>query len=335
MRQGKLALLVGTLLGGIAMSGAEAAEAIKIGIVKTTASGGLFVAQEKGYFAAENLAVEIVGFDAAQIATQATMAGDVDIGATALSAAFYNLAAKGGLKLIGGLAREVPGFHGTAFLATNRAWDAGLTALKGLEHHSIAVPQIGGPLHYEVALIAEKYGLDIRTMRLLPLQTVPNVATAIIGGQPDAGLVPSTQAVQMTDRGQAHLLGWVGDETPWQISAIFVATKNAATRRPMIEAFLRGYRKGARDYYDAVAGPGGKRQDGPTAPAILSIVAKNLDQTPAQVSLAAGYVDPDAKLDVKDVLHQVAWFKAQGMIPADANGPDMIDKRYVAPLAGG
>src|SRR5579862_558155 len=236
MRHRKFAQLVTALLVSIAATSSYAAEPVKIGIVKTTASGPLFIAQDKGYFAAEGLAVEIVGFDAAQIATQATMAGDVDIGSTAVSAAFYNLAAKGGLKLIGGVSREVPGFHGTSFLASNRAWDAGLTSLKDLEHKTIAVPQMGGPLHYDVALAAEKYGLDIKTMRLLPLQTVPNVATAVIGGQPDVGLVPNNLTLQILDRNQAHLLAWVGDETPWQFSAIFVATKSANERKPMIEA---------------------------------------------------------------------------------------------------
>ena len=331
MRLISVALLAGLLLGG-APSGAGAAEAIKIGIVKTTASGPLFIAEEKGYFAAEGLSAQIVEFDAAQIATQATMAGDVDIGATAVSAAFYNLAAKGGLKLIGGVSREVPGFHGTAFLASNRAWDAGLTSVKGLEHKTIAVPQMGGPLHYDVALVSEKYGMDIKTMRLLPLQTVPNVATAVIGGQPDVGLVPNNLTLQILDRGQAHLLAWVGDETPWQFSAIFVATKTANERGPMVEAFLRAYRKGAHDYNDAFTGPDGKRQDGPTAPATLALLAKYLDQPAAQLAQGIAYDDPDAKLDVKDVLHQVAWFKEQGMVPADANGADMIDKRYALPL---
>ncbi len=36
-----------------------------------------------------------------------------------------------------------------------------------------------------------------------------------------------------------------------------------------------------------------------------------------------------------DAADQVAWFKARGMIPADPNGPDMINERYAVPLAGG
>jgi NitT/TauT family transport system substrate-binding protein len=323
------------LCGAIAASQAHATEAIKIGVVPTTSGGANYIAAEKGYFAAEGLSVAFVNFDAAQIVTQAVQAGDVDIGATAVSAAFYNLAAKGGLRLIGGLGREVPGFHGTGFLATNRAWDAGLHSFKDLGGKTIAVPQVGGPLHYDVALVAEKYGLDIKTMHILPLQTLPNVASAIIGGQPDLGLTTSTSIVQLTKAGQAHLLGWVGDETPWQVSAIFVATKTADQRGAMIAAFLRAYRKAAHDYYAAFVGSDGTRQDGPTAPATIAIIAKYLNQPSAQLAQAIGFADPEARLDVKDVLHQVEWFKSQGMLPADADGKKMIDRRYVVPLAGG
>ena len=100
----------------------------------------------------------------------------------------------------------------------------------------------------------------------------------------------------------------------------------------MIDAFMRAYKKGAHDYYDAFTSADGKRKDGPTAPAILAIMSKALNQSVEQLDQAISYDDPDAKLDVKDVLHQLEWFKSQGMLPADADGEKMMDKRYVVPL---
>ncbi|HTV89485.1 MAG TPA: ABC transporter substrate-binding protein, partial [Stellaceae bacterium] len=49
---------------------AAGAEAIKIGIGPVTASGPIFIAQDKGYFAAENLEAEAISFDAAQSVAQ-------------------------------------------------------------------------------------------------------------------------------------------------------------------------------------------------------------------------------------------------------------------------
>jgi NitT/TauT family transport system substrate-binding protein len=43
-----------------------AAEAIKIGLLKTAGNGGIFVALERGYFAAEGLTPTLTYFQAAQ-----------------------------------------------------------------------------------------------------------------------------------------------------------------------------------------------------------------------------------------------------------------------------
>jgi hypothetical protein len=34
------------------------------------------------------------------------------------------------------------------------------------------------------------------------------------------------------------------------------------------------------------------------------------------------------------VLHQIAWYKSQGMLKDSVNGNDIIDKRYAVPLPG-
>jgi NitT/TauT family transport system substrate-binding protein len=335
MKRVKLLLLAAASVAGangIMSSDAAAAEAIKIGIGPVTSAGPVFIAQDRGYFAAENLAADAISLDAAQSVAQGVVAGDLDIGTTAATAAAYNLAAKGGLKIIGGQGREVPNFHGSAFLASNRAWDAGLKSIKDMENHTIGIVQVGGPIHYELELAVDKYHLDPKTMRLVSLQTLPNVATAVAGGQVDVGIEVNTFALKLSDSGSAHLLAWVGDETPWQNTIIFVATKTDQNRSKMIEAFLRAYRKASREYHDAFTSADGKRLDGPTAPAILDILAKHLNQPAAQLDQGISYDDPNAELDVKDVLHQVAWFKSQGMLPADADGNAMIDKRYVIPL---
>ena len=321
------------LAGLVCAAGSASAETIKIGIGPVTASGPIFIAQEKGYFAAEKLEAETVSFDAAQSVAQGVVAGDLDFGATAATAAAYNLAAKGGLKVIGGQGREVPGFHGAAILASNRAWDGGLRSLKGLGNRTVGIVQVGGPIHYEVVLAAEKYGVDVETMRLVPLQGLSNLASALAGGQVDAGVEVNTIALRLTDANKAHLLAWVGDETPWQNAILMTSTRTANEKSKMVEAFLRAFKKGARDYYDAFTGPDGKRKDGPTAAATLELIAKHLNQPPAQLEQGISFVDPNAKLDVQDVMHQVAWFKSQRMLPDTADAAAMMDMRYVVPLA--
>ena len=320
------------LSGLIAAGGTAGAETIKIGIGPVTASGPIFIAQDKGYFAAESLVAETTSLDAAQSVAQGVVAGDLDFGATAATAAAYNLAAKGGLKIIGGQGREVPSFNGSAFLASNHAWDAGLKSLKDMGNHTVGIVQVGGPIHYEVELAAEKYHVDMKTVRLVALQGLSNLASALAGGQVDVGVEVNTIALRLQGEGKSHLLAWVGDETPWQNALLFAATNTANEKQKTVEGFLRAFKKGARDYYDAFTGPDGKRKDGPTAEVTLAIIAKHINQPAAQLAQGISFVDPDARLDVQDVLRQVAWFKSQGMLPATADAAAMIDQRYVVPL---
>jgi hypothetical protein len=61
-------------------------------------------------------------------------------------------------------------------------------------------------------------------------------------------------------------------------------------------------------------------------------MAKYLDQPPEAIEPALGYVNVEGKLDVADILRQIAWYKSQGMVKPEINGEATIDKRYVIPL---
>ena len=327
-----VAALVSCSLAVLAPAARADNYSIKVGTGPVTAAGPLYIAQDRGYFTAEHVTAEMVSMDAAQSVAQGVVAGALDIGATAATAAAYNLAAKGGLKIIGGQGREVPTFHGAAIVASNAGWDKGVKSLKDLGGRHIGIVQVGGPIHYELELANEKYHIDPKSQSLVALQGLSNMATALAGNQIDAGVEVSTFTLKLIDTQKAHLLAWVGDETPWQNTLILVATKSADERKPMIDAFMRAYKKGAHDYYEAFTAPDGTRRDGPTAPVILAIIAKALNQPAEQLRQGISFDDPDAKLDVADVLHQVKWFKEQNMLPADADGEKMIDKRYAVPL---
>lgn len=330
----RLATLVALLAAVVPLRSVEAAQPIKIGSVKVAAFAPLFIAQDRGYFAAEGVPAKLVFFEAAQPVAVATVSGGVDFGVAAMTAGFYNLAGQGALRLIAAANHEHPGFQTQAFLVSNKAYQGGLKSLKDLAGHSFAVTGPGGPPVYVVGgILAEKYGFNFKTIRLVSLNTMPNINSALIGGQVDFTLssVLGTMG-EYVARHQVHLLGWVGDVAPWQFGAVFTATKTADNHRDEVERFLRAYKKGASDYYAAVAGPDGKRQNGPKTKAIVDIVAKYIDQPPSVVEEGLPYVDPEVRLDTKDILHQVAWYKSQGLVKKSVDGKSIIDRRYVVPL---
>ncbi len=316
-------------------SGIVRAEAVKIGIVQTLAVGPVFVAQDRGYFAAEGFAAELVYFDAAQPIAVAVASGDIDFGMTGMSAAFYNLAGQGVLRIIAAGNREMPGFKNAGYLASNRAYDAGLTSLRLLAGHSVAVTQIGSQLHYDLGLAVEKYHLDLQSVRVLALQSNTNMSTALAGGQADLGVFPVTPAMQLISRGEVKLLGWVGDEVPYgQPNTVFVSTKTANDRRAVVERFLRALRKGAKEYHDAFADAQEQRHDAATASQLLALLAKYTHQQTEDIRIAIPWLDADLRLDALDIRNQIEWFRAQGQLKGDVKDRDIIDARYVVDLPG-
>jgi len=317
------------LLALIAPAIVAHAEAIKLGSITAANVGPVYVAVAKGYFAAEGLQVELVSFDAAQPVAVAVASGAIDFAVSANSAGFFSLAGQGPLRIISGFYSEAPSFHNFAIVASDHASEAGLKSYKDIANRAVATTQIGSPVHYSLALLAEKYRFDLQSIRLLPLQGIPNMLSALIGNQADAAIITASAITPALQAGQVKLLGWVGDETPWQTAVTFTTMKALNDRSNTVQAFLRAFRKGAKDYHDAFTGADEKRADGPTAPEILAIVAKYVNLTPEQVRLGVAYVDPDARLDVADIRHQVEWFKSQKMLKDDVNANAVMDMRYV------
>ena len=315
------------------VQGPARAEAVKIGAIKTAGAGPIYIALDKGYFTAEGLDAELVFFDAAQPVAVAVASGAIDFGVTGVTAGFYNLAGGGALRIIGAQGRESPGFHNVVLLASRRAYDGGLKSLRDLAGHSVAITGTGTPGHYAVGLAAEKYGFPISGVRFLSLGSVPNIMSALTGGQADAGAtVVTVPMVPAIDRGDFHVLGWVSDEFPFEDRAIFVSTKTADQRRDTIERFVRAFKKGAQDYHDAFIGPDERPKDGPAAAATIEEIARHVGQKPEAVRLGIAYIDPTLRVPVADIKRQVAWYKSQGMVKPDVDADAFIDKRYVVPL---
>ena len=192
--------------------------------------------------------------------------------------------------------------------------------------------QIGSSFHYDLALLAAKYGFDLASLRIMPLQTNPNSVAAVSGGSADAAVSLISYLQPAIAKGDVKLLGFIGDETPWQLVGCFTATKTANERGDLVRRWLSAFRKGTRDYHDAFTGADGRRHDGPAAPETIALLAKYTGQTPEQVSGSIGYIDAQARIDVADVARQVAWYKDQKMVKGDLPGDRLVDMRYALPL---
>lgn len=168
-RRQSLALMGAAAAAPMLGSPAFANTKLKVGALRFTSHSASFVAFERGYFAEEGLDVEFEFFQAAQPMAVAIASGDADFAVTAISGGLISLAEKGAAKVIGGALSEEPGIDGQLILASNAAFEAGLTDPSKLDGKSFGMTQPGSSFHYMGSKIAAAEGAS---MSFKPLQKV-------------------------------------------------------------------------------------------------------------------------------------------------------------------
>ncbi|WP_426613031.1 ABC transporter substrate-binding protein [Bradyrhizobium sp. McL0616] len=325
-------LALASLVAIMAMGTARAEDALKakVGVLRLSSSAPVFIAQDKGYFREAGLDVELKFFDAAQPIAVATTSGDIDFGVTAFTAGLYNLAGKGVLKVIGGMSREKAGYPLIGYFASNNAYAAGLKTPKDLAGKRVAVTQVGSSFHYSLGLLADKYGFKLSDVKIIPLQSLSNAAAALKGETVDAALLPISTARKLLDDGGAKFLGWVGDETPWQLGAVFASPKTL-TNKVLVTKLLGVLAKADREYHDVilVAMKDGVAPVNEQTKPLLGIVAKYTNLPLEQVVGNCAYIDPDGKLDVKNVDNQIKWLQEQGFADKGFDANTIIARDFV------
>ena len=302
-----------------------------IALLRLSSSGPIFIAQEKGWFKDAGLELTLKDFQAAAQVPLAVVSGDADLGVTAFTAGFFNLAAKGGLIVVAAQSAERPGYQLNVIGVTNAAWDAGVRSVKDLVGKRVAVTTVGSSVHYSLEVVARKHGVDTKGLTVVPLQSIPNMVAAFKGGQVDAAVFPITTFRQVEAEGNGKPIAYVGDEVPWQLGAVFTSPKTIAERRPVVEKFIAGYKRGAQAYHEAF----GKRENGKLVPGpnydeMIGILSNVLKQPPALVAAGLPYIDPEGRLDVGDIYKQVAFWQSTGQVSRDSDPKSFIDLSFVA-----
>jgi NitT/TauT family transport system substrate-binding protein len=328
----RAASLAGATLAAPALLRAQGLDKVSIGVLKLASSGPLFIAMARGYFRDQGIEVEPKYFTAAAQVPVAVTSGDAEFGVTGLTAGFYNLAGRGALKMIAGQSREAPGFQLNAYMATAKAWEDGLRDLAGFAGRRVATTTAGSTFHYSLGLLARKYRFDMARITMVALQQLPAMAAAFKGNQVDATVIPVTLARQLEAEAGGRILGWVGDETPWQLGALFTSPKAIEQRRPVVERFVRAWAQGCAEYHAAfnARDAAGREIKGPGHDALLDVLAQAVEQPASRVAVGLPFVDPQARLDVGDLHSQVAFWRDEKQLRGEVDAAAIVDTSFVA-----
>jgi len=312
---------------------AFAKDKANVGVLRLTSHAPNFVAFERGYFAEEGLDVEFKIFAAAQPMAVAIASGDADFGVTAISGGLISLAEKGATKVIGGALQEAKGISGQILLASNKAYEEGVTSPKALKGRKIGITTAGSSFHYMAARMAEKDGVPASELRFTPLEKIPSIVSALKTGDIDAWAIQPSIGAGLVSSGAAKQIGLVADYLPdYQVTTVFTSSKIAADDKAKAQAFLRAFAKGAQAVNAALVEK--SLSDGETKE-ILGMIHKYVFQDqPAEKAYAAiqngpMQIAPDCALRMGSIRDQLDWFKSEGMVKAEVTMEMLVDPSFV------
>lgn len=329
-RRTAIALIGGATAAGLASPALSQNRKITVGALRFTSHSGSFVAVEHGHFAKAGLDVELKFFQAAQPMAVAIASGDVDYAVTAISGGLISLAGKGAVKVIGGALSEEEGIDGQKILASDAAFQAGLTSPAMLDGKSYGMTTAGSSFHYMGSKVAAAEGASVR---FKPLQKVGAIIGALKSGQIDAWSIVPHIAKPLAGSGAVHIIGNISDYLPdYQVTTVFTSAKNAAEEKDMTTSFLAGFSSGVADYNDAMITKSGG-DDGVNAMVDLihKYVYADRPREKAAPSIINGTMrlNEGAALNMASVADQLNWFRSEGLVDAEISMDTLVDASYV------
>ena len=319
-----LGVLLAVLLLGATPASAQA-QKVKLGVLKLTSSAVIFLGVEKGYFKEFGVEPELIFFQAAQPIAVALASGDIDIGGTGLTAGLYNIVA-GGVRIwvVADKGREWPDHNLTALVVRKDLYDAGAHVLRDLKGRKIGITQVGSTFHYNMGRFLEKEGMALRDVELVPLQSLGAMSNALAAKRVDAIVTAEPFVSRLEADNTGVPIVRTGDTFPWQIAVLFYSDRFAKDRARAV-AFLRGYVKASRHYFDAVI----RQRSGPGYEEVVALTARYTGAPAAIIRKGFPYQDRDGRLLPGDVGRQTTWWLQHGLLKKPVLEKDIVDESFL------
>jgi NitT/TauT family transport system substrate-binding protein len=318
-----ICLLLGAAFGLVSFCPGPvmALTSVKVGLLKVSSSAPLFVGLEKGYFQEEGIKIEPVWFKSAQPIALALASGDIDVGATGLTAGLYNAAAQGAkLAVVADKGREWPGYRLTALVVDSNQAKSGIKDLIQLKGKRIGITQIGSTFHYMLGNLLEKRGLSLKDVKVVPLNSLNTMRDAVFSHQIEAAFMVQPHVTPAEKSDLADVLLWVGDHLPYQLGGIFYGEK-LIKNRSLAVSFLKGYIRSCRFYYEN----GLSKRAGVPTPELLTLISRYTEEKPEDVAAGLPYIDPNGELLSGDIQKQIDWYAEHGLVTRRMPSSEIMD----------
>lgn len=311
--------MTGVLLAAaLAAAPSGAAETVRVATLPALTSLGLFIAHDRGFFAAEGLTVELRTARSNEEILAALEDGTLDVGGAGFNAALYAAAARGGVRAVADKGRTGRrGFRMLVSARRGRPAGPGGAALKG---RTFAFSVKG----YESEIVLERFlrreGLTLADVRLT---TVPY---ALMGEALAQGSAAGAVLIEpfLSDARRAGTVVEEADAAdlyPGQQGAAVVFSRAfRERRRPAAVRFLAAYARACRWYRGVLAGEDAEKAR------LVALAARVLRRDPRKLEdMGWPDLDTDGRLEMKSVAADLRWHQERGNAPAGLTPGGLAD----------
>lgn len=325
----KLSALAAALAVATAVSASAAAQdkrAVKIGVIGILAEAGLYVAQEKGFFAQEGLAVEFLKDMYGPDAFPALATGQIDGMGGAFGPELINAVQRGiRAKVVAGMNSYIPGWDSGYLTVRKELIDQGKVKdwkdLKGLK---VAIaPPLPGLTDYFATRYLALGGLTLKDVQVVNVPFA-NMMAALKSGGVDVAHTSEPLSTLAVDTGTAVKWRPVSAYAPAGLTvAVLQFGPSLLEKSPEVgERVLAAYIKGARYYNDALKKPTGKNE-------MAEILIKHtaVKARPLYDRISFSYADPDAAISIDGMQDMANYYTSNGGgKPLDVR--TIVDERF-------
>jgi NitT/TauT family transport system substrate-binding protein len=307
---GRFALAVLAMLGVVTPAVAQQNPTVKIGIYGILAEAGLYIAQERGYFAAEKLNVELVTGAAGPDVLPAFATGEIDATGGSFSPGYVNAAKRGlNMKMTVALSSFEKTGNAGFFMIRPELADK-IKDWKDLKGYKVAVsPPRPNLNEYIVERGLEQGGLTLKDVQVVEVP-FPTMIAALKSGGVDAAHTAEPMSTAAQDAGAAVKWRTTESYLPGLTPSLLSFGPRLLDRdRDVGERLLAAYLRGARDYVKAFEKNEGRQE-------VVNILVKYTPvKNPDLYSrMGMSHIDGNGDMNPK-VLQDVAdFFNKAGVI---------------------
>lgn len=301
---------------------------VAVGVTKSASDAPFYVAKDRGYFTDEGLKVRFMPFDSAAKMIAPLGSGQLDVGAGAPSAGFYNAVARDVKLRIVADKGSMPSGHGYMPLMVRKdLYDSGkVRDIGDLKGRKFAEPAQGTATSNTAAVMLKHDGLDYDDVEHEYLG-FPEHVTAYGNKAIDAGLTTEPSASIAEKRGTAVRLATPPDYYKnQQLAVLLYGGAFAAKDSKAGTCFMKAYLRGARDYTSAIKD--GKVNAKGSDAVVRSVSRATKIDPKLYRSMVANYVHPDGKVNVASLRRDYSFFQKQGWAEGKASVGSIVDTSF-------